>query len=174
MQCDQLIGVTHPNYFNGTISDAHSKMPKWIIFYLKKKFLSDIKTKVSFERIFIDRSDSKLPHCKLINNTQVKKFLVSKGFKVLKLSQYSFKEQVSYFKNAKIIIGPHGAGFANLAFCKKNTKVIEIKPSDHPNKVYETICKINKLKYRLIKLKKIKNKKTGDMFLNKKIINKHI
>ena len=174
VQCDQLIGVTHPNYFNGTISDAHSKMPKWIIFYLKKKFLGNIKTKVSFNRIFIDRSDSKLPHCKLINNAQIKKFLVSKGFKVLKLSQYSFKKQISYFKNAKIIIGPHGAGFANLTFCKKNTKVIEIKPLDHPNKVYETICKINKLKYKLIKLKKIKNNKTGDMFLNKKIINKYI
>ena len=57
---------------------------------------------------------------------------------------------------------------------KKNTKVIEIKPLDHPNKVYEKICKINKLKYKLIKLKKIKNKKNGDMFLNKKIINKYI
>ena len=87
---------------------------------------------------------------------------------------FNFISFLNLKKNAKIIIGPHGAGFAYLAFCKKDTKVIEIKPLDHPNKVYETICKINKLKYRLIKLKKIKNKKTGDMFLNKQIINKHI
>ncbi|MDC3099641.1 glycosyltransferase family 61 protein [Candidatus Pelagibacter sp.] len=174
VQCDQLIGVTHPNYFKGTISDAHSKMPKWIIFYLKKKLISNIKTKVSFNRIFIDRSDSKLPHCKLINNTEIKNFLISKGFKVLKLSKFNFKKQISYFENAKVIIGPHGAGFANLTFCKKNTEVIEIKPLDHPNKVYKRICKINKLKYKLIKLKKIKNNKTGDMFLNKKILNKYI
>ncbi len=174
VQCDQLIGVTHPNYFKGTISDAHSKMPRWIIYYLKKKFTSNIKTKVFYNRIFIDRSDSKLPHCKLVNNAEIKKFLISKGFKVLKLSRYSFKKQINYFKNAKVIIGPHGAGFANLAFCKKNTKVIEIKPLDHPNKVYEKICKINKLKYKLIKLKKIRNKKTGDMYLNKKNLNKYI
>ena len=174
VQCDQLIGVTHPNYFKGTISDAHSKMPRWIIFYLKKKFLSDNKANVSFSRIFIDRSDSKLPHCKLINNKEIKNFLISKGFKVLKLSKYSFKKQVSYFKNAKVIIGPHGAGFANLTFCKKNTEVIEIKPLDHPNKVYKRICKINKLKYKLIKLNKIKNNKSGDMFLNKKILNKYV
>ena len=174
VQCDQLIGVTHPNYFKGTISDAHSKMPKWIIFYLKKKFISNIKTKVYFNRIFIDRSDSKLPHCKLINNTEIKNFLISKGFKVLKLSKFNFKKQISYFENAKVIIGPHGAGFANLTFCKKNTEVIEIKPSNHPNKVYKRICKINKLKYKLIKLKKIKNNKNGDMFLNKKILNKYI
>ena len=174
VQCDQLIGVTHPNYFKGTISDAHSKMPKWIIFYLKKKLISNIKTKVYFNRIFIDRSDSKLPHCKLINNTEIKNFLISKGFKVLKLSKFNFKKQISYFENAKVIIGPHGAGFANLTFCKKNTEVVEIKPSNHPNKVYKRICKINKLKYKLIKLKKIKNNKTGDMFLNKKILNKYI
>ena len=174
IQCDQLIGVTHPNYIKGTISDAHSKMPKWIILYLQKKFLSNIKTKINFDRIFIDRSDSKLPHCKLINNVEIKNFLVSKGFKVLKLSRYSFKKQISYFNKAKVIIGPHGAGFANLTFCKQNTKVIEIKPLDHPNKVYERICKINKLKYKLIKLKKIKNNKNGDMFLNKEILIKHI
>ena len=174
IKCDQLIGVTHPNYLKGTISDAHSKMPRWIIFYLKKIFLRNMETKVAFNRIFIDRSDSKLEHCKLINNTEIKKFLISKGFKVLKLSKYSFRDQISYFKNAKIIVGPHGAGFANLAFCKKNTKVIEIKPLNHPNKVYEKICKINKLKYKLIKLRKSKNKKRGDMFLNKKILNNYI
>ena len=110
----------------------------------------------------------------MINNADIKKFLVSKGFKVLKLSRYSFKKQISYFKKAKVIIGPHGAGFANLTFCEQNTKVIEIKPLDHPNKIYERICKINKLKYKLIKLKKIKNNKNGDMFLNKEMLIKHI
>ncbi len=170
VQSSKIIGVTHPNYFTGTISNAHSKMPKWIIKYLRNKFLKKNFVKSNIDKIYIDRSDSKLKHCKIINNNQIKKFLISKGFKTLRLTNFNFKKQIQIFKNAKLIIGPHGAGFANLIFCKKNTKIIEIKPGNHPNKVYETISKINKLNYNLIKLKPIKNNKKGDMFLKKEIL----
>ena len=87
------------------------------------------------------------------------------------LSNLDFKDQISIFNNAEIIVGPHGAGFANLVFCKNNTKVIELKPDNHPNKVYERISSINKLNYKLIKLKHIKNNRKGDMFLKKEILN---
>ena len=174
VQSTKIIGVTHPNYFTGTISDAHSKMPKWIIKYLKKKFLKDNFVKNNIDKIYIDRSDSNLKHCKIINNNQIKKFLTSKGFKILKLTNFDFKKQINFFRNAKIIIGPHGAGFANLVFCEKKTKIIEIKPNNHPNKVYETISKINNLNYNLIKLKHIKNNKEGDMFLKKEILGKFL
>lgn len=172
--CDKIVGVTHPNYFKGTIFGAHSVMPEWIVYFLRKKFLSNKKFKSKFKKIFIDRSDSKNKHCKLINNNEIKNLLKTKGFKILTLSKFNFKKQISIFNNAKIIIGPHGAGFANLVFCKKNTKVIELKPSNHPNKVYKRVCEINKLKYKLIKLKEIKTNKKGDMFLKKQIIEKHL
>ena len=57
---------------------------------------------------------------------------------------------------------------------KKKTKVIEIKPHDHPNKVYERISKINKLNYKLLKLKKIKNNINGDMLIKIKDLEKLI
>ena len=174
VQSTKIIGVTHPNYFTGTISNAQSKMPKWIIKYLKKKFLKNNFVKNNIDKIYIDRSDSNLKHCKIINNNQIKKFLTSKGFKILRLTKFDFKKQINFFRNAKIIIGPHGAGFANLVFCKKKTKIIEIKPNNHPNKVYETISKINNLNYNLIKLKHIKNNKEGDMFLKKEILGKFL
>ena len=71
-------------------------------------------------------------------------------------------------------MGSHGAGFANLIFCKKNTKVLEIKPHNHPNKVYQRISNINKLSYKLLKLKKIKNHMYGDMVLKIKELKKYI
>ena len=173
VQSNKVFGVTHPYYFSGTFSEAQSKIPKWIIYYLKKKFLTK-KIILNHKKIFIDRSDSYLKHCKLINNIEIKKFLKSKGFKILRLSDFSFRKQVNLFSNAKIIIGPHGAGFANLIFCKKNTKVIELKPSNHPNSVYRRISGINKLKYKLIKLKYVKENTKGDMFLKKEILEKYI
>ena len=174
LQCKKIYGVTHPNYFKNTISYAHSLMPSWIVYYLKNKFLKHKRSINKFKKVFIDRSDSKLSHCKLINNNEIKSFLKTKGFKIFKLSNLDFKDQISIFNNAEIIVGPHGAGFANLVFCKNNTKVIELKPDNHPNKVYERISSINKLNYKLIKLKHIKNNKNGDMFLKKGILNNYI
>jgi len=171
----KIIFISHPNYFKGTISEAHSNMPKWIIRYLRKKFLKFIKkNKKTYKKIYIDRSDSAFNHCKLINNYEIETFLKSKGFKILKLGELSFLNQITIFNNAKFIVGAHGAGFANLIFCKKNTKVLEIKPHNHPGKGYQRISNINKLNYKLLKLKKIKNHKYGDMILKIKELKKYI
>ena len=46
------------------------------------------------------------------------------------------------FWNAECIIGAHGAAFSNLIFCKPKTKVIEIKPFNHPGKNYQRYQKL--------------------------------
>ena len=53
------------------------------------------------------------------------------------------------FYNAKNIVGLHGAGFANLIFCKKNTKVLELK-SKTTSKVIENLAKTNELNYEFL------------------------
>ena len=40
-----------------------------------------------------------------------------------------FKDQINLYNSAKIIVGLHGAGFANICFCSPGTKVIEFKTS---------------------------------------------
>ena len=46
-------------------------------------------------------------------------------------------QQIYLFNNAKVIIGAHGAAFANLAFCKKNAK-INIRTVEHsPSSIKE-------------------------------------
>ena len=63
---------------------------------------------------------------------------------------------------------------ANLIFCKRKTKVVEIKHFGHPNNVYNRISKFNKLNHRLIRLKKIKKEKKGDMFLDVKKLKNYL
>jgi capsular polysaccharide biosynthesis protein len=70
------------------------------------------------------------------------------------LSKLSFINQVSIFNNAKFIIGLHGAGFANLVFCKKNTFVLEIKPKKAGN-IIKNLSIDNNLKYSSINLNPI-------------------
>jgi capsular polysaccharide biosynthesis protein len=161
-----LLAVTHPNYFKNTFFYAQSNLPEWIVKYIKKTFLKkNIKKKSKFQKIFINRNDSKKSHCKFINNIEIIKFLKKRNFKILELSKLNFSNQISIFNNAKIIISPHGAGLTNLIFCRKGTKVFEFKPITNKNLLFKRISKINKLVHRTIYLKNVKNNKNGDMFL---------
>ena len=171
----ELYAVTHPNYFKDTVYRAHSNLPIWIITYLRKFFLNKIKKKFNYDNIYIDRSDSTQNHCKPINNQYVIRLLKEKNFKILKLSKLSIFDQVSIFNNCKKVVAPHGAGLANLAFCKKSTKVIEFNTNKNKNnKVYERISRINKLNYRSFYCKNINDNKNGDMYIDLNILKKYI
>ncbi len=174
VQAKFVFAITHPNYFKNTIFEAHSNLPKWIVKFLRNFLLKKIKKRFNFKNIYIDRSDSTQFHCKPINNKEIIKFLKYRNFKILRLSDYSLIDQVSIFNNCKKIIAPHGAGLANITFCKKGTKVLELIPSDHPNRVYKRISNINKLRYKLLNFKKIKNNQNGDMIVDLNILKKYV
>ena len=174
IKASSVLAVTHPNYFNGTIFKAHSNLPTWIVVYLRKLFLKKVNKKFNYDNIYIDRSDSTQNHCKLVNNESVINFLKSKNFKILRLSDFSIFDQVSIFNNCKKIVASHGAGLANITFCKENTKVIELIPQNHPSRTHRRISNINNLNYNLIYCKKIRNDKKGDMFINLNILKKYI
>jgi hypothetical protein len=147
---EKIFVTSHP-----TISNIE-KIPLWIISFLRDRFLKKKKIlKIKFDKIFIDRSDSKSNvknFRKIINEKEIIAFLIAKGFKAVKLSEYSFLEQVSLFNNANFIVGLHGAGFANLVFCKKNTNILEIKPKKAGN-VIQNLSRDNNLRYSSISLK---------------------
>lgn len=74
--------------------------------------------------LFIVRRESSR---KILNQEELEVSLFRFGFTLLYLDEISVKEQIGYFKNAKIIIGVHGAGLTNLVF-SCNASVIELYP----------------------------------------------
>jgi len=52
-------------------------------------------------------------------------------------TSYTVEDQLDIFRSARIVIGLHGAGLANIVFCKKGTHIIEIAPSVHKNICYQ-------------------------------------
>ena len=166
IQADEVICSEHPWYKKGFILEEAKKMPEWIVKWLNKSFINYGKQFDCNEKIFIDRSDSAFSRRQFINNREIINLLENKGFTSYKVGQLSFREQVYLFSNAKIIIGAHGAAFANLAFCKKKTKIVEIKPKKHPD-FFQHISKIKELDFNLIETDELKNKdEQGDIFLN--------
>jgi capsular polysaccharide biosynthesis protein len=148
----ELYVTNHPVVLTNDATNDIQNMPLWISEWLKKKFIKkNINEKVNFsKKIYIGRGDS-ISNVKdlrsITNEEEVKQFLLQNGFKIIKLGDLHVKDQVLTFNNADIIVGLHGAGFANLAFCKSNTKIIELK-SQTAGKAIENLAIKNKLFYK--------------------------
>lgn len=149
---DEIFSVDHPWYDKGFIQHNVKKMPKWIIYKNRKVFHFKSKNK-SKKRLFLDRSNSKYNHCQISNFDKINNLIIKKKIKSYQPEKFSFKSQINLFKNSSIVIGAHGAALANIVFCKPKTKIIEIIPSDHPNRQTERISKILNLKYFRIETK---------------------
>ncbi len=154
IKADELIVTEHPYMLTNNAHLDAQNIPKWIINWLKDKFLSksNLNIKNYPKNIYIDRSDSKSnsAHLRsLVNEDEIKKFLLQEKFTFIQLDKLSFTDQVNYFNNANFIVGLHGAGFANLSFCKNNTKVIEFR-MENTGKVIENLAVTNSLQFRPI------------------------
>ena len=124
------LAVDHPYIFKNYPTEEIQNIPKWILNDLRKKFLNKEISKNYPRKIYIDRSDSKSNHRdlrKVTNEDEIVDYLKKEGFSIIRLGDLNFIDQVNLFHNASQIIGLHGAGFANLVFCKPNTFVLEFK-----------------------------------------------
>jgi hypothetical protein len=153
----ELYATNHPVLLTNDATNDIQNTPLWISEWLKKKFIKkNINEKVNFsKKIYIARSDS-ISNIKdlrsITNEEKVKQFLLQDGFKIIKLGDLHFKDQVLAFNNADIIVGLHGAGFANLTFCKSNTKIIELR-NRTAGKAIENLAIKNKLFYKPLNCK---------------------
>jgi hypothetical protein len=160
IQGKEIICTNHP------FEHRFDKIPKIIIKDLKKSYLKFAKlSKIkNYKKIYIERDYSKFnlnnnihtykDQRILINNHEIKNYLKSLGFKSLKLKNLSFADQIKLFSNANIIISMFGAELSNLIFCKKGTKVLEIKNNKRLND-FKNISIKCKLKHHQINLKPI-------------------
>lgn len=166
VQAEELFIVDHPYYYEGTILEQNKNLPKWIIPWLRNVFLNCEKKFNANKKVFIDRTDSSYNHNQIINNEEVFDYLNKKGFTYYKLKDLTFFEKVYLFKNAECILGVHGAGFANLVFCKSKTNVLEIRPYSYSNEIYKKISEINCLNYHLLETQSVEKKRDSDGDIN--------
>lgn len=136
------------------VAEHGNRMPveKWISDYLRNIFLRDslpIENVASTsDKIYVSRR--KASTRRIINEDEIEEYLLKRGFKTVYLEDLSFKEQVSLFNNAVSVISVHGAGLANVLFCKSNTQVVEIFPPNSNSSIYRNLANNISLKYSCI------------------------
>jgi hypothetical protein len=69
------------------------------------------------------------------------------GFDIVVPGTLSLNEQVRTFRNASLVVGPHGAGMTNIAFCEPGTIVYELVPADYHNACFCSLAHTCGLRY---------------------------
>jgi capsular polysaccharide biosynthesis protein len=67
----------------------------------------------------------------VINEDALVDALKPLGFTSIALDDLSICEQALIFRKSQIVIGPHGAAFANIIFCRGGTRIVEIFSPSH-------------------------------------------
>ena len=160
VQADELYVTSHPNHHNP------QNISQWSVKFLRKSFLKKKSKKIyNFEKVYLDRGEScKLEnnyniykyrdHRIIVNEKEIKSFLISQGFDIIKPYEFNFLDQVNIFSRLKFIISLCGSGLANICFCKKKTKILEIKSIKSGNE-WQNLSKLSGLNYHQIRIKPI-------------------
>lgn len=91
------------------------------------------------KRIYVSRD--KCGARKVVNETELLRKLKPLGIQRFVLEDMPLKEQIQLFQQADLVIGPHGAGLANIVFSKPSTRLVEFGTPMRPNpSMYHIAC----------------------------------
>jgi capsular polysaccharide biosynthesis protein len=106
--------------------------------------LRDVGTAAGPSRIYVSRRGRRV----VTNEDQVVAGLATHGFEVLEDRQRPVEEQIGLFRQASVIVAPHGAALANLVWSRPGTLVVELLPSSYRMVHYRDLCAMLDLRYQ--------------------------
>lgn len=66
-----------------------------------------------------------------INTSQIEESLSDLGFEIIRPETMTAAEQIQIFAQARMVVGPSGAGMFNTVFCSPGTRIIDIESETH-------------------------------------------
>lgn len=127
--CERLLVPTLPG------SDGNT--PDWAIQALRDACLPLVKDRPRAKRkVYLVRGGThRRP---VVNEEEVIEYVAARGFEPVSLSGDSFSLQVETFRDAELIVAPHGAPLVNLVFAQK-ASILEVF---HPNSISPCYCSL--------------------------------
>lgn len=98
-------------------------------------------------KLLVSRSDAGTR--RIDNELELLAALEPLGFELLIPSKSSIEDQAQAFAEADVIVGAHGAGLANIAYCKPNALLVEVIPDSFEEGVtsYAAMAELFGLRY---------------------------
>jgi capsular polysaccharide biosynthesis protein len=106
--------------------------------FLRSSFLGRADTAAETPRkVFVHRAGGRRG---LVNESDVLDFMTQRGWTVVDTAALPMARQISLFAGADAVCGLHGAGLANLLWCRAGCRVFELAPSNYLNGAYEGLA----------------------------------
>ncbi len=140
-QCDQLVVPSLP----GTVV-----FPTQRALDLIHAFVAPLHTATSpfGERLYLTREGAR--RRRVANESELWSVLQADGFERIRTEDLTWPEQINAFRHAKVIVAPHGAGLANLVFCRPGTRVVELFNRAYVHGCFWRLAALQDLDYRPI------------------------
>ena len=110
--------------------DNALQTPPWAVDFIRERLGDPSLELVQGRRIYITRGRQRNNRT-VRNEPEVLGLLGERGFEVVDPGTMPVVEQIRAFAEAEWIVGPHGAGLANLAFASPGASVVELFPPDY-------------------------------------------
>ncbi|ANH80437.1 hypothetical protein A8C56_05035 [Niabella ginsenosidivorans] len=94
-------------------------------------------------RVYISRKGRR----EIENEGELIELLKKFNFMIIEDKGRSVEEQIDIYRNASFIIGPHGASFANVIWCKPGTYLYELFSKSWAPDYFLYLAKINDMQY---------------------------
>ena len=95
--------------------------------------------------LYIARIDT--PNRPMANEPDVIEVMRRRGIEIMLPSATPFADQVRLARAADVLIGPHGAGMTNVAFCRPGAAVYELLPAFWANPCFRAMAQCGGLAY---------------------------
>jgi capsular polysaccharide biosynthesis protein len=109
------------------------------------------KSALAGRRIFLSRADTR--NRPMTNEAALRDELAAQGFAIVTAGTLSAQEQIALFRDAALIVGPHGAAMTNLLFAPQGEDgpiVVELHQENFLGAAFLKICQVKRLHYTAI------------------------
>lgn len=148
----QQMAVITGGYHSNLLGHGFTHVPHPQIVRLLREPLGRITPSRAFGRkLYISRKDS--AKRRLMNEDAVAQRLLARGFEILQLSDLSLADQMAAFRDAEVVVAPHGAGLTNLLYCdvaRAPARVIELAQGNYVNMCFIRIGQLLGLDYSFV------------------------
>ena len=96
-------------------------------------------------RLYVSRDDAK--HRRLANEAELLPILQDRGFTSVKLGELPVEKQLSLFRGAEIVVGPHGQGLTNILFGQDIGRLIELFHPGAGTDAYAQVARSSGINY---------------------------
>jgi capsular polysaccharide biosynthesis protein len=97
------------------------------------------------EMIYVWRADAS--HRPMRNEDELVERLICHGVTPVLLATLSLDEQIRLFRNARLVIGPHGAGLTNVVFGTPGAVLYELLPQHYRNPCMSRLAQLRGVHY---------------------------